>query len=67
MKAMETPRSSHAIAKRVGISHASYERSKKIIKKGSEDQKIALRRSGKPLAEQAMQSKYEIVVTITMK
>ena len=36
-----TPQS---IAKKVGISHATYERSKKIITKGSEDQKNALRK-----------------------
>jgi len=35
---------SEQIAKRVGISHATYERSKKIIKQGSEQQKIQLRR-----------------------
>jgi len=35
---------SHIIAKKAGISHASYERSKKIIIKGSEDQKDALRK-----------------------
>lgn len=34
---------SHIIAKKAGISHATYERSKKIIIKGSEDQKNALR------------------------
>jgi ParB/Sulfiredoxin domain len=36
-----TPQS---IAKKVGISHATYERSKKIIIKGSDDQKNALRK-----------------------
>ncbi|MDQ6667030.1 MAG: hypothetical protein M3Y53_02260 [Thermoproteota archaeon] len=35
---------SHIIAKKIGISHATYERSRKIIIKGSEDQKNALRK-----------------------
>jgi hypothetical protein len=35
---------SHIIAKKIGISHATYERSKKIIIKGSDDQKNALRK-----------------------
>jgi hypothetical protein len=36
--------STQSIAKKVGISHATYERSKKIITKGSDDQKNALRK-----------------------
>jgi tRNA G10 N-methylase Trm11 len=36
--------SAQSIAKKVGVSHATYERSKKIILKGSEDQKNALRK-----------------------
>lgn len=35
---------SHIIAQKIGMSHATYERSRKIIIKGSEDQKNALRK-----------------------
>lgn len=35
---------SQEIAKRIGVSHATYERSKKIIEKGSEEQKNLLRK-----------------------
>lgn len=44
MKAEKTHGSAQSIAKKVGVSHASYERSRKIIIKGNEDQKNALRK-----------------------